>query len=74
MEKVAVDLEFWKLKILPKLERFYRECVLPEIVRGNIKQNIPCVDPPYILDAIRRKENKKSAEVAKANRKVAGCS
>lgn len=39
-EKIERDEEFWK-NIEPKLESFFFECLLPEIIDGRIPRNMP---------------------------------
>lgn len=45
--------------MLPKLKQFYVNCIAPEIYRGNLAKGLKCVDPPYIVDAIKSFEEKK---------------
>lgn len=42
----------------PFLTRFYKECVLAEIVDPHLDRSMKIQDPPYILDAIAEKEEK----------------
>lgn len=51
IEEIKADEEFWASVMFPKLENFYKHCILPEIVRGNIPQGKRCVDPNYIVEA-----------------------
>lgn len=57
VEDIPRDQTLWENVMVPQLERFYLECVLPEIVRRHIPKGINCIDPPYILEAKRKKEN-----------------
>lgn len=59
VEEISRDEEFWKEKMLPVLIQFYMQCIAPEIVRGNISKHKRCVDPPYITDAIKQREEDK---------------
>jgi hypothetical protein len=49
--------------MLPKICRFYLECVLPEIANSRFNRGMSIRDPPYILEAIA--ENKLRLRVAK---------
>ncbi|KYN12747.1 hypothetical protein ALC57_15072, partial [Trachymyrmex cornetzi] len=48
---VNKDNAFWKKEMLPRLIRFYYECMLPEIVDSRYNRNMPIRDPGYILQA-----------------------
>lgn len=41
--------------MVPKLKEFYMGCIAPEIVRCNLSKGKKCVDPPFILNAIKEK-------------------
>ncbi|XP_063232518.1 uncharacterized protein LOC134536644 [Bacillus rossius redtenbacheri] len=55
---VQCDETFWKKDMLPKLERFYFNCVLPEIVDPRNVRGLKCRDPEYIEEAKSKKLNK----------------
>ncbi|KAJ8909749.1 hypothetical protein NQ315_014018 [Exocentrus adspersus] len=38
IEEIKRDEYFWRDKMLPKLIKFYTECIAPEIIRGNFKK------------------------------------
>lgn len=59
VEEIERDTELWEKSMLPKLEKFYKECVAPEIVRNNIGRGLKCIDPPYIKNSIQEFEAKK---------------
>lgn len=60
VEEIEKHIGFWNDKMLPTLIQFYNYCIAPEIVRDNIGKGKNCTDPPYILEAIKpRKEKKK---------------
>ncbi|KAK9701326.1 hypothetical protein QE152_g30614 [Popillia japonica] len=40
------------------------ECVLPEIIRGNLKRGLRCVDPEYIMNAQKYNANTKCKTLA----------
>lgn len=56
VEKIVRDKKLWYENMLPILKQFYKECIAPEIVRGNLKKNKKCVDPPYILEEINKRK------------------
>ncbi|KAK4877164.1 hypothetical protein RN001_009670 [Aquatica leii] len=58
VEEIHRDEQFWNESMLPVLQQFYIECIGPEIIRNNIGNGKRCVDPPYILDAIRQHNEK----------------
>lgn len=45
------DNAFWKKELLPRLIRFYYECMLPEIVDSHYNRNMPIREPGCILQA-----------------------
>jgi hypothetical protein len=56
-EVIEFDRDFWE-KMLPKLVRFYKECLAPEIILKRRKKGLRCRDPQYILDAQKLKTEK----------------
>jgi hypothetical protein len=44
-EKIGRDKEFWKNKMLPKLQKFYFEALLPEIVDGRLPRSMEIREP-----------------------------
>ncbi|KAK4886349.1 hypothetical protein RN001_002620 [Aquatica leii] len=58
VEEIHRDEQFWNESMLPVLQQFYIECIGPDIIRNNIGNGKRCVDPPYILDAIRQHNEK----------------
>ncbi|CAN7978517.1 unnamed protein product [Ixodes persulcatus] len=58
IEKIARDDQFWEVQMLPQLQKFYRYCLLPEIVDPRQSRSMPIRDPDYILEAIREKAQK----------------
>ncbi|KAB0802471.1 hypothetical protein PPYR_04657 [Photinus pyralis] len=63
IENIERDHEFRMSRMVPKLEKFYLDCVLPEIVRGNLQKHKLCIDPPYISEAIRKREEEKQVKL-----------
>lgn len=59
MEKIEKDNNVWYDNMLEKFTRFYKYCLLPEIVRGNSKRGERCQDPEYIKGAQAEREKKK---------------
>lgn len=59
---VERDIDFWCIKMLPKLKRFYLECVLPEIADPRHTRGLRCRDAEYIKAA----QEKKLARVTQA--------
>lgn len=51
--------------MLPKLTKFYKECIAPEIVRNNIGKGQKCIDPPFITDAIKVHAENKATKARK---------
>lgn len=49
IERIYQDDSFWNDSMINKLATFYNKCILPEIIRGNLKRGLRCVDPDYIL-------------------------
>lgn len=58
VQRIERDDEFWQTEMEPFLTRFYKECVLPEIVDPRLERSMKIRDPPYILDAIAEKKRK----------------
>ncbi|XP_063222664.1 uncharacterized protein LOC134531069 [Bacillus rossius redtenbacheri] len=61
IERIEKDEFFWKNTMLPKLEKFYLQCMLPEIVDSRIKRNLKVRDPLYIIQAQEKFRNKKTS-------------
>ncbi|KAJ8914123.1 hypothetical protein NQ315_016199 [Exocentrus adspersus] len=59
IEIIEKDEVFWNENMLPSLSTFYRTCIAPEMIRKNIEKGMKCVDPPHIVEAIRKFEEKK---------------
>lgn len=49
--------------MLPTLRESYEQCIAPELVRGNLKHNKRSVDPPYIVEAMRLREERNKNKV-----------
>uniref|UniRef100_A0A1B6E5X2 Uncharacterized protein n=1 Tax=Clastoptera arizonana TaxID=38151 RepID=A0A1B6E5X2_9HEMI len=49
--KIDRDDEFWKEKMFPKLERFYMDCLLPELIDPRHNRSMPIRNPSYIEEA-----------------------
>lgn len=53
---VKQNKDFWS-NIIPKLEQFYIECCVPEIVDPRLPRKQPIREPSYILQAIEEKKS-----------------
>ncbi|XP_031333159.1 uncharacterized protein LOC116182246 [Photinus pyralis] len=60
VQEVLKDSHLWNATMLPKLMRFYLECVAPEIILNRRGRNLKCVDPQYILDAQKEQKQKQT--------------
>lgn len=58
IEKIKRNDSFWSVKMIHKLEQFYLDCILPELVDPRKTRNMPMRNPPYILAAIKKKKEK----------------
>lgn len=59
--KVDRDDEFWKEKMFPKLQRFYKDCLLPEIIDPRHNRSMPIRNPSYIEEAKAKADMKKKS-------------
>jgi hypothetical protein len=50
--------QFWTEKMEPLLTRFYKNCMIPEIVDSRFSRGLPLREPEYILQARQDKANK----------------
>jgi len=67
VEKIKRDDAFWSSKMFPSLEKFYINCLLPELIDPRVCRSMPIRNPTYILEAQksfveRKKQNKNEAE------------
>ncbi len=53
VERIERDDNFWETKMFPKLERFYRYCLLPELADQRHPRKMLIREPDYILEAQR---------------------
>lgn len=64
IEKIQRDKLMWEKEMLPQLSKFYRWCLLPEIVAPNVIRGKPIREPDYILkaqkDVAERQKSKSS--------------
>lgn len=51
VERIERDMKLWNDKMLPVLQRFYYQCMLPEIVDGRIPRGLSVREPAFILEA-----------------------
>jgi hypothetical protein len=61
-ERIERDDEFWNLKMIPKLEQFFMECVLPEYADSRIARGKRVREPLYIVNAMKNAEEKKAGK------------
>lgn len=59
VERIKKDTKFWTNEILPKLTRFYNDCLLPEILDSRIVRGMKVRDPIYILEAQKKRMQNK---------------
>lgn len=57
IEKIYRDIVVWDTKMVPKLIKFYKENVAPEIVRRRVHKGLKCIDSPYIQSQIKSRAN-----------------
>jgi hypothetical protein len=74
IERILPDDDTWG-KMLPKLTRFYLDCMLPEITDPRIPRGLKVRDPQSFHEAVKALAEAKAAKVAKkaerATRKAA---
>lgn len=56
-EIINRDRIFWEENMEPKLELFYKNCMLPEIIDPRDGRSMDIREPQYILDAIKKKQD-----------------
>lgn len=56
------DVNFWE-SILPKLQQFYTECCVPEIVDPRVPRKKVIREPLYIIEAIRKKKESEQEKI-----------
>jgi hypothetical protein len=57
-ETIERDDIFWDNKMFPKLEMFFFNCLLPELVNPRHSRSMPIRNPTYILEAKMKKKNR----------------
>ncbi|KAF2885476.1 hypothetical protein ILUMI_20704 [Ignelater luminosus] len=62
VEEIERDRVFWTNTILPKLNRFYNDCILEEIATKRCLRGERCFDPVWIEDAVKLKQEKQTAK------------
>lgn len=55
-QRIDKDEEFWKTKMEEKLTRFYKDCLLPEIIDPRKPRNMPIRNPSYIVEAQKKRK------------------
>ncbi|CAB3252762.1 unnamed protein product [Arctia plantaginis] len=64
-EIIYRDDDYFENKMKPKLCNFYLNCILPEILDPRHTRNMEIRNPTYIMEAIKKKEEKKKLEISK---------
>lgn len=57
-ETIKKDDQFWENNMFPKLQTFFSNCLLPELVDPRHSRSMPIRNPNYILEAKQKKEKK----------------
>ncbi|KAL1458849.1 hypothetical protein MTO96_043421 [Rhipicephalus appendiculatus] len=68
VQEVRRDDAFWRTKMEPFLLRFYKDCVLPEIVDSRLARSMAVRRPEGNRIAIEAKEKSMNGEASKAKR------
>ncbi|KAL1484617.1 hypothetical protein MTO96_032502 [Rhipicephalus appendiculatus] len=68
VQEVRRDDAFWRTQMEPFLLRFYKDCVLPEIVDSRLARSMAVRRPEWNRLAIEAKEKSKNGEASKAKR------
>lgn len=58
VERIYKDDAFWNTSMVPKLTRFYEECILPEIADSRVIRQLRIRDPDYIVMAQEKNREK----------------
>ncbi|KAL1469698.1 hypothetical protein MTO96_024883 [Rhipicephalus appendiculatus] len=66
VQEVRRDDAFWRTKMEPFLLRFYKDCVLPEIVDSRLARSMAVRRPEWNRLAVEAKEKSKNGEASKA--------
>lgn len=56
VQRIGRDDSFWKNKMEAQLTRFYKDCVLPELVDPRVERSMPIRRPSWNTAAIARQE------------------
>lgn len=59
VQSIEKDVLFWEDKMLPKLKKFYYNCLLPEIIDPRVPRKLTIRDPQYTTDAQNLAKEKK---------------
>ncbi|XP_075530168.1 uncharacterized protein LOC142563505 [Dermacentor variabilis] len=60
VQEIARDDNFWSDHMLPLLSRFYRFCLVPELVDPRVPRSLPVREPSYICEAQKRQLKKQA--------------
>ncbi|KAH8029635.1 hypothetical protein HPB51_002088 [Rhipicephalus microplus] len=72
VQRIERDNDFWKFRMLPQLIRFYRDCMLPEIVDPRTTRSIPIRRPQWNVKAIESRQQSKQASMKNKEAKQSG--
>lgn len=61
IETIERDEAYWENEMLPRLQKFYMDCILPEIINPCYEKTNKIRDPDYIIKAQEEKEAEKAA-------------
>lgn len=64
------DDQFWLQDMFPKLNKFYMDCVLPELIDPRHSRSMAIRNPPYILEAQEKAKRKKEQRKGRAYTEV----
>ncbi|KAH8037706.1 hypothetical protein HPB51_015751 [Rhipicephalus microplus] len=68
VQEIRRDDAFWRAKMEPFLLRFYKDCILPEIVDSRLARSMDVRHPEWNRLAIEAKKKTKNGEAPKAKR------
>ncbi|KAH8027883.1 hypothetical protein HPB51_011113 [Rhipicephalus microplus] len=72
VQRIERDNDFWKFRMLPQLIRFYRDCMLPEIVDPRTTRSMPIRRPQWNVKAIESHQQSKRASMKNKEAKQSG--
>ncbi|KAK4881945.1 hypothetical protein RN001_005264 [Aquatica leii] len=71
MEIIEKQDNFWNNRMLDKLQSFYIDCMLPELIDSRLDRNMDIREPSYVENAInKRKADLSARKICKKKKKV----